>query len=414
MPGELEEAWRLAVALGIGLLIGAERERRMGDGRLRAFAGVRTFALTALLGGVAGLLGSVAVGVAAAFVAAAAISAYFLSEREDVGMTTEVAFVATLFLGVLAQTDPTLASAVGVVAAILLMSRETLHEFVGRIMSEQELRDLLTFAVAAVVILPLIPDRTIDPYGAVNLYSIWRLVVIVIGISGVGYVLVRALGPGYGLPLAGLAGGFVSSTATIGAMGTRARENPALVRPAIAAAVLSTVATVIQMAIVVGALSGELLRALIVPLACAGAVAVAYAAVLAYHSSRESGEGPVTGGRAFNLKAALAFGAIVAGVLFIAGAVNEEVGSGGLILAAALGGVADAHAAGIAVATIVASGGAEVEVGVVAILAGLTTNTASKMVAARAGGPWRYALPVWAGLIAVIAAAWGGWFLTLA
>src|SRR5690606_1618694 len=98
MPGELEEAWRIAIALGIGLLIGAERARRMGNGSLRTFAGVRTFALAALLGGVTGVIGSaVAIGVASAFVAAAAIAAYVLSEREDVGMTTEVAFVATFF-----------------------------------------------------------------------------------------------------------------------------------------------------------------------------------------------------------------------------------------------------------------------------------------------------------------------------
>ncbi len=414
MPGELEEAWRLAIALGIGLLIGAERERRMVDGGPRTFAGVRTFALAALLGGVAGVLGHpAAIGVAAAFIAAAAIAAYALGDRADTGMTTEVAFVATFFLGVLAQRDPTLASAVAVVVAIVLMSRETLHEFVGRILSEQELRDLLTFAVAAVVVLPLIPDRAIDPYEAVNPFSIWRLVVIVIGISGIGYVLVRALGPGYGLPIAGLAGGFVSSTATIGAMGTRAREHAALLRPAIAAAVLSTVATVVQMAIVVGALAGDLLRALIVPLASAGAVAVGYAAVLAYHATRESGDGPPLRGRAFDLRAALLFAAVVAAVLFLAGAINEELGRGGLILAAALGGLADAHAAGIAAASLVATGGAEVEDGVVAILAGLTTNTLSKLVAARASGPWRYALPVWLGLVSVLGAAWAGWFVTL-
>src|SRR5487761_2067513 len=200
----------LATALGIGVLIGLDRERRKGEGADRAAAGVRTFALASLLGGVAMVTGGAALtGIAAVAVGLFALVGYVRAHGDDPGMTTEVALVLTVILGAFAQIDTPYAAGLGVVVAMLLTERQRMHRFVQRVMSEQELEDLLLLAAAAAVVLPLVADRGMGPYGAVNPAVVWRLVVLVMAIGGAGYVSLRLLGPRLGLPVAGLAGGFV-------------------------------------------------------------------------------------------------------------------------------------------------------------------------------------------------------------
>ena len=143
-------------------------------------------------------------------------------------------------------------------------------------LTEDELNDALIFAGATLVVLPLVPDRPMGPYGALNPHSIWILVILVMAISAAGYVAVRLLGARFGLPIAGLASGFISSTATIGAMGARVGKSTDVLAAAVAGAVLSTVATIVQMALVLAATSMTTLRALSVPLICAGLAAVVY------------------------------------------------------------------------------------------------------------------------------------------
>jgi uncharacterized membrane protein (DUF4010 family) len=207
---------RLAVALGIGLVIGLERERRKGSGPSRGPAGVRTFALTSLAGALSLGAGGESVLVAAAlFLALLTGLAYRRSVDADPGLTTEMALLTTLLLGALAIREPAVASGAGVVVAILLASRRRLHRFIRGALTEQEVHDVLLFAAAALVVLPLAPDRPVGPYGSLNPRTLWRLVVLLLGIQGAGHVAVRALGARVGLPLAGLASGFVSSAAAL-------------------------------------------------------------------------------------------------------------------------------------------------------------------------------------------------------
>ncbi|HMO95596.1 MAG TPA: MgtC/SapB family protein, partial [Tepidiformaceae bacterium] len=142
-----DDGWRLAIALGIGLLLGVERERNKGVGPHRAPAGIRTFALVALLGGIAMAIGSHAVlAVALGFVAAAVLIAYALGDRTDPGLTTEVALLVAFLLGALAVEQPQLASGLAVAVTILLASRRHLHRFVNQALTEQEIHDGLLFA----------------------------------------------------------------------------------------------------------------------------------------------------------------------------------------------------------------------------------------------------------------------------
>ena len=195
----------LAVALGIGLLIGGERERRKGGGPSRSPAGIRTFAVTSLAGAVSFTVGgNVVLGVTIAGVIALTAVGYLRAHEDDPGLTTEIALILTALLGGLSMQQPALAAGVAVAVAILLAARTPLHHFVRAVLTEGEVKDALIFAGATLVVLPLVPDRPMGPYGALNPHTIWIIVILVMAISAAGYVTVRLLGARFGLPIAGL------------------------------------------------------------------------------------------------------------------------------------------------------------------------------------------------------------------
>jgi uncharacterized membrane protein (DUF4010 family) len=402
-------AVKLAIALGIGLLIGVERERRKGSGPSRAPAGIRTFAIVSLSGGISLTIGGeLLLAVAAVSVAGLSIVAYRAKRRDDPGFTTAVALLTALLLGALAVRQPALAAALAVAVAVLLAARARLHRFVQDVLTEQELHDGLLFAAAALVILPLTPDQPLGPLAVFNPRTLWKLVVIVMTISAAGYIALRALGPRYGLPMAGLAFGFVSSAATIGSMGARAAQEPKLVRAAVAGAVLSTVSTILQMALVLFVTNHATLQALSLPLLLAGVAAVFYGALFTIKSGRQKSQQEDTKGRAFNFVTAIIFAATVSAILLASAAVNHWMGSRGLAVAVGLAGFADTHAAAISVASLVSAQQIGVSEALVPILIGLTTNTITKAVAAITTGGARFALQVIPGLLLVILAAWAG------
>lgn len=398
----------LAIALGIGLLIGADRERRKGEGTNRAAAGLRTFAVASLAGAVSFHAGGeiLLATVTAGTIAFAALS-YWRSRADDPGLTTEIALVLTTLLGALAMAEPMLAAGVGVLVAGLLHARGPLHGFVRSVLSEADLRDALIFAGATLIVLPLLPDRQMGPFEAINPHRLWLIVILVMTVSTVGYVMTRIVGARYGLPLAGLASGFVSSVATIAAMGARAEKAPELLRPAAAGAVLSTVATILQMVVVLAATSIAALEALALPLACAGAAAVLYGAGFTLWALRAPPAADERTGRAFSLHSALAFGALLGAIVLASAAFGEWFGSAGLLVAAAVGGLADAHATAVSVASLVAADRLAPEAGVVPILVALTANTLAKLLVAVRGGR-RFALAVVPGIVLVVAMAWLG------
>lgn len=200
MP-EAAELWPgLAVALGIGLLIGVERERRKGA--RHASAGVRTFALTALLGALCLHLGAAPL-LAVGTVAVAAFAALDYLRSGNGRLTTEMALLLTLLLGALATRQPAPAAALGVIIAMLLAERTRIHFFVSRVITDAELHDTLVLASAVLVVLPLIPNRFVGPFSAINPYSLWTIVVLTLSINAIGQLALRLLGARYGLALTG-------------------------------------------------------------------------------------------------------------------------------------------------------------------------------------------------------------------
>ena len=408
-PGLDDLTYKFATAVGIGLLIGAERERRKGEGPARSPAGIRTFLIASLMGGVSWVLGGIPL-LALTFVGTAALCAigYVRTGEQDPGLTTETTLLLTVLLGAFASKDPVLASALAVTVAIALRARTGIHHFIRDVLSEQELSDALIFAAAALVVLPLVPDRYIGPFSAINLRIIWRIVVLIMSISAAGHIAVRLLGPRFGLPLAGLASGFVSSVATIASMGEQSRKDLQLSRPAVAGAVLSSIATVIQLAVVLTATNWQTFSALKVSLIGAGLMATAYGGLLAFSNLRQEAPGSIQVGRAFSLKTSLIFGGTIALVQLVSAALGAKFGQSGVLAAAAVAGFADSHAPAVSVASMVSSGKLSSQETVIPILAALTTNTATKAFVAISSGGRRFGFQIIPGLILVILAAWLG------
>lgn len=401
----------LVSAVAIGALIGAERERRKGIGPARSPAGIRTFAITSISGAVAYAIGGVVLlGVVAGSFAVMVAVSYWRARDQDPGLTTEIALVLTALLGDLCMQAPQTAAAIAVAVTVLLHMKGWLHKLVISVISKDELDDALIFAAATFVVLPLVPNSQMGPYLALNPRSIWIVIVLVMAISAAGYVAVRLFGARFGLPLAGAISGFISSTATIGAMGARAKTSPELLAACVAGAVLSSVATIAQMALVIAATSMATLVSMAWPLLLAGSSAVVYGAAFTLLAARKSGSDTAQTGGVFSLKTALGFGVMLAVILVISAALQEHFGGAGVLLAALVAGLVDTHAAAISVATLVASGKVTPEASVVPILAALTSNTLSKIIMATTGGGWAFAVRVVPGLVLVALAAWVGTF----
>ena len=407
-----EEAAAILVALGAGLLIGVERERHMEDDKIAAAAGIRTFAITALLGVLAALsdsnvvLGAVALGV----VTLTALS-YRRSREDDPGLTSEVALLATFLTGVLAAFKPVLAAASGVLIVVLLVLRAPLHAFARAKLSDQELRDAVFLAAAAILVLPVLPDHAIDPWQVVNPRLVWKLTVLIMLVDAAGYVAQRLVGARLGLPLSGLLGGFVSSTAVVATMGKRTREEPAVLPAAVAGAALSQIATVVQLAMVLAISDAALLGQLRWVLVIMGAAMAVYGALLLFATQGKAAPPPPSG-RAFRLRTALLFAGAFVLVMLLVAWLQRSFGPTWALAGVIVGGFADAHSTAASVGSLATQGQLSAELAAIAIGLVVTTNTLSKIGFAWAGGSayfWRLA----PGLLLLIAAYWAGWWLLL-
>ncbi|MDX8141417.1 DUF4010 domain-containing protein [Lentzea sp. NBC_00516] len=386
----------LATALAIGLLLGVEREHDNAEDSIRP-AGSRTFPLIALAGAVSAALSPMAMGVALGAVAALVI-AWYLRTAEP-GATTEIAAVIAFLLGALAWQRPELAVPAGVVVAVLLAAKRPLHRFARKVVSDQDVRDAMVLFVVAFVVLPLLPNRPLGPYGVLNPARVWWLVVAVTVIGWAGYVAARAFGERWGLLVAGFAGGFVSGSATTAVMGRKYRAVGAEVFPG---AVAVNLATLVQIVAVTTIASPPVALRLLPAVGAGAAVLAIEVAWLVWRTRPGPAEEELDAGRPMSLRAAVALAAILVLFLVATRAAADWLGGGGVVAAGALGGLADAHAAAIAAASL-APQSIPLHIAVLAVGAALATNTVVKLiVAAVTGGP-RFALRLGAWLAPVVA-----------
>ena len=473
MDSLLPHATGLAAALGGGLLIGLERERRKGSGAGRAAAGIRSFALAALAGGMAQALGQpLLVAVGGLLVVALVAVAYWQSLRPppnatstsaatpiDPGLTTELALFVTYLVGVLSVQQPALGASAAVVVAMLLAARERLHRFATRALSEAELHDALILAALVLVALPLAPATPLSWLAGLSARTLLLLMVLILALQAAGHVALRLLGPRAGLALSGLLSGFVSSTATIAAMGTRARAEPALLAACTAGAVASTAATWLQALAMLAALAPAAATALL-PVAGAGALTALALAALALRAKKatatatasttptataratagdasaaaavssavdrpvESAEdGPVNtapsppvpdgaspaGDRRqagpLRLREALLVTGVLAAVTVAVHFAQQQFGDAGRLAGTALAALADAHAPVVALGALAAAGDIDTRAVVVGVLVAVGANSLTRSVTAVVAGGPRYGLRVVLALMASMAAA---------
>ncbi len=401
-----------AVALGSGLLIGIERERRKGSGPNRGLAGVRTFTLAAVSGALAQALDqSWLVLVGALLVLALVVISYWRDCSKDPGVTTEIALFITYLLGVAAISYPEMSAGTAVIVAGLLAARTSLHRFSKELLSTTELSDGLVLAGAALVVLPLLPNQSMAWLAGANPRRIWGLVVLLMTLQAAGYIALRIGGARLGYALSGLASGFVSSTATIAAMGLKARQQPELLGACVSGALFSNVATIPQLFLVAAAIHPAALATLAPSLLAGLACSIVIAAISLFADSQTDGN-PVAQGHAFKLTHTLGFALILSIVTGAVALANSYFGQTAAGVAAAIAGFADAHAAATSVLSLGASGQLGPAQILWAVLLGFSTNVISKLVAATLSGGLAFASRVGAGSVVALAVVWlAYWFL---
>lgn len=394
-----------AAALGGGLLIGIERERRKGVGAARALAGVRTFSLASLTGAAASVLAQPLLTFTGALLILTLAAMGRRRRRSlDPGVTTELALFVTYLLGVLAIDRPVAAAGGSIIVASILVSRRALHEFSVDVLTERELRDALLFAACALIVLPLLPAQSVSWLGGGSPRRIFALVVVFMGIQAAGYVALRVAGPRLGLSLSGLASGFVSSTGTIASLGSRARAEPKWRAACVSGALFSNIGTVVLLAIVVGAIHAPALTVAAPSLGAALLAAVAGAAI-GFRAPMNSGV-KAPKGRPFNLLHAVSFAAGLTGVTAVMAIISSRFGHLAANIAVAFAALFDVHAAAASVVSLAAKGAISPQNALVPVLVALSANTLTKLSAAFLAGGSRYGLTVAAGLLLVIGAAW--------
>lgn len=389
-------------ALGLGLLIGIVRERQR-DSQQKIAAGMRTHTLAALVGAVSWQLGLPVFAIALAAVALLAFGSYRLSPSSSPGLTGEVALVLTTLLGGMAQPEPGLAAALAVLVSLLLQSRAALHRFSRELISEAEVRDGLLLLAAIVLVLPLLPNAAVGPYGVLNPAKLWQLVVLVMAISAAGHIALRVVGSRFGLPLAGFFAGFVSSTAAIAGFGQRLREQPALRRSCVAAAEAAALASLLLAIPVLGTVSTVYLSLVLPQLLAFGAV-LALAVLLGLRGDGVDPEAamPTAASRMFRLSHALVFAALIAGVLLLSAFLQERFGSAGALLTSAIAALIELHAAMASIAQLGGSGALSDAMGEWALQAVLLSSVLARAAVAFTAGGRAYGLRVGG----VLALAW--------
>src|SRR4051794_34410193 len=370
---------QLAVALGLGLLVGLQRERMDS-----AIAGIRTFALITVLGAVAAQLGQVFGGwvVAVGLLAVAGlVTAGNLSRlpqgKADPGQTTE--FAALVMYGVGAWVvvgSMEQAVVLGGVVAVLLQLREPLHQFAGKI-GEQDIRAIMQLVLISLVILPLLPDRAFGPYGVLNPYQVWWMVVLIVGISLLGYVAYKLFGAQAGTVLAGILGGVISSTATAASYARRTKKDPGISRLAALVVMIASAVVFVRVMAEIAVVAHGSFLALAPPLAVMLGVTVVLS-LAAWLVDRHAAQEPPEPANPAELKSALLFGALSAAVLLAVAFARDRFGTAGLYTVAALSGLTDVDAITLSTARLVDGGRLAADDGWRAILLAILTNLVFK------------------------------------
>ena len=381
------------VAVAIGLVLGFEREHHEWNEHQGSIpTGARTLAIVALAGAVAAYLDVVVVAAGVIAVAALVAVGYWRSPPDQLGQTTEFASLVCFLLGALCQQDARLAAALAAGMAVLLESKERIRRLLRDVVTPVEVEDAVRWFALAFVVYPLIPDGPFGPEDAFNPSQTWRLVVILTGIGWIGHIATRAVGDRRGMLVAGAAGGFVSGAATTASLARIAKQNPAVASAALGGMLLASVATCIQLVVMVWITGRSLGEAIFGPMA-AGAIALTAAALMVVRrdpAAHPAAEVPAIVRRPLAMKGSLTAAALLTVTLVVSTIFARRLGSTAVVASSAVVGFADAHSPALAAASLTSEGVISQSVAVKAVGIGLATNTVTKIALAIAGGGVRF------------------------
>ena len=392
---------RLAAALAIGLLVGTERHwRERQEAAGRRTAGVRTFALTGLLGGIMAILASHLGEVGGALLLGFALLALLAAQlpfalreaaaENKVSATTQVAALGTYSLGALAvMGDMAVAGAAAVAMTAILAARESLHELMARI-TWAELRSALVLLSMTLLVMPLVPEAPIALLGGLNPSKIWRLAILLAAISYLGYLAVRLLGSERGLLLSGAAGGLVSSTAVTLSNARLAAAGGAPVALAAGALIAGAISCLRTIAIVLF-IAPDVARLLLAPLGIT-AIGMGLGSLLLARRANAAGAAVAPQENPFELGAVLKIALLLAAVGLASKWAAEKLGAAAVLAVSALTGLADVDAVALSV-PLLAPASLSLELAGQAVLAAVGMNICAKAAYALALGGGRFGLP---------------------
>ncbi|HET7680180.1 MAG TPA: DUF4010 domain-containing protein [Xanthobacteraceae bacterium] len=397
---------RYALALGIGLLIGLERGWRQRDNAPGSrTAGIRTFAISALLGAVVASLGHAAGGmtVAGGIIIGLGFAAYsvvmmtfFVEENraeKSFSATTAVAAILTFALGAYSIVgDIRLAAALTVATAATLALREPLHGWVKNI-TWPELRSGLVLLAMTFVVLPIVPDDPVEALGGVNPRQVWLIAITLAGISFVGYAAVKYFGAERGLLFAGAAGGLASSTAVTVTNARHAAAGEGLPRLLAAGVALANAVMFVRTGVIVAVANAPLLWLIGPTLAVAAVTAVGVAGMAIYRQGPDQANDRVNFRNPFELRSVVAFALFLGAVIVLSQALGDWFGATGAIIGAVTLGLTDVDAVSIAMARLAPQTLNNREAAW-AIIAAVASNTVSKAAIGAVIGRGRFAAEV--------------------
>ncbi len=341
-----ESTWYLLfISIGLGLLVGLERQS--SDSKT---AGIRTFPMVTVMGTVCGMLGQVYGGwvIAAGFLSVTAILVISNIHRmrmkdESPGMTTEIAVLLMYAIGVyLVQKNYPVAVVVTGVLVVLLHFKSTIHGWVDRI-GQKDLVGIVQFILISMVILPILPDQAYDKYESLNPKETWWMVVLIVGISLVGYFLYKIFGGKAGVLLGGILGGLISSTATTLSYAKRAAGGGGAIKLAAFVILTASAVSMIRVLVEVSVVAPGSFKQIAIPLAAELALMIFLVVLLFFRHRKEKNEMPEQGNPA-QLKSAITFALLYAAVRFITSAVQEEFGDEALYVVSVVSGLTDMDA----------------------------------------------------------------------
>lgn len=409
---------RFGVALALGFLIGLQREHSHGAGGKEIFAGERTFALLGLSGGLAALasdefgLPLIFFGVLL-FVAVLAGAAYVIEARQGrVGITTEVAVLIVVLLGGLCYWGYlTLAAAVGIATTVILSLKLETDRFV-RTLTRQDMFAALQFAVITAIVLPILPNAAPwpPPFDVLNPFKIWLMVVFISGIGFLGYTLIKIVGTQRGIGLTGFLGGLVSSTAVTLSFSQRSQSEKQLAKPLALAIIVAWTMMFPRVLIEVGVVNPALLKAVWLPIAAAGLVALLYSLYL-FFSARSDEVSDLEFNNPIDLGSAVKFGLLYGLVLLITRSAQVYSGEAGVLVSSFISGLADVDAITLSMSELSANGGLSASVASRAIVIAVMANTLVKggIVLSTAAAALRRS--IWPGLALILIVGVGMAFL---